>query len=274
MSLSKNTHSKIKGSVLLATVLLSTSTIADHISVSSNIMNFDYKEYSPSGKLLDSENSSNLMGFTAAYSNNFFGNNITSNKTALFVKASLYGGNTKYVGSALGSNNAYGTIVSTTQDQLFNGKIGIRQYNNFNFISFYSQLGVGYRYWDRKISNQEDEKYKWAYLNVKIGVIKHFFYTSNSIGITASYNKALSPKLKANIRGVTNSTFNLGNTYGYSFSVPYTYAFDNGLNGLAINVSYTYQRWHISRSNTIGQLEEPRSTTIQNIGKIGLSYSF
>lgn len=254
-----------------ATLILS-SAIADHVSISSNIMNFDYKEYSSTnGQILDSEGPSTLYGLTAKYAHNIFGSKTTTNEGLLFADIAFYGGNTTYAGSALGSGKPYGSATGTTANQIVNGKIGYIQYKNLKSINLYTQAAIGYRYWDRKLSSSQDEKYEWAYGNIKIGLDAHLS-TKDNLGFNASYNAAISPTMKSSTSNqALNNTFNLGNTYGYAFCIPYTHHFTTKLSLL---VSYTYQRWHIGASNSVNGYYEPRSTTTQSIGTVGLIYNY
>lgn len=247
--------------------------MADHVSVSVGTMNFDYKEYSRSnGQLLDSEGPSYLYGVTAKYAHDVFGSNKTRNEGALFANISFYGGNTNYTGSLLSSTNPiYGSVTSTTQNQIVNAHVGYRQYKNLKSISLYTQVALGYRYWDRKLSSSQDEKYQWTYGNIKIGLDSHLS-SVDDLDLSAGYDLAINPTMKSSTSSqALKNTFNLGNTYGYAFCVPYTHHFNANL---SMQISYTYQRWHISASNTVNGYYEPRSTTTQNMANIGLIYKY
>jgi len=265
---------KLYRSIYLACAILAgVPAVADHLSVSTNAMNFDYKEYSSTnGQLLDSEGPSYLYGFTAKYAHNIFGSKTKSNQGTLFANISLYGGNTDYIGSSLTSNKPYGSLTGTTKNEIVNGKIGYRQYKNLQSIALYAQVAIGYRYWDRKLSSSQDEKYTWSYGDIKIGLESHLSATDN-LGFSANYDLAITPTMKATSTSnqAPNNTFNLGHTYGYAFCVPYTHRFTTNL---SLQISYTYQRWHIGASNVVNKSHEPRSTTIQNIGSIGLIYNY
>ena len=261
-----------KGICLACVILAGTSAMADHFSVSTNAMDFNYKEYSSTnGQLLDSEDASYLYGFTAKYTHDIFGSQATTNQGAMFANVSVYHGNSNYTGSALGSNQPYGSVTGTTNNEIVNTKIGYRQYKNLKSVTLYTQLALGYRYWDRKLSSSQDEKYQWTYGDIKIGLDTHLS-KRDDLGLTASYDLAINPTMKSSTsKQALNNNFTLGNTYGYAFSVPYTHSFTTHL---SMQISYTYQRWHISASNIINGYYEPRSTTIQSIGSIGLIYNY
>jgi hypothetical protein len=254
----------------LCAMLATTSVMADQLSISANAMDFNYKEYSLyDGQLMDSEAASYLYGFTAKYEHTLFGSSTTTNQGVLFTHISLYSGNSNYVGAYLGSSQPYGSLTGTTKNEIINGKLGYRQYKNLASVTLYSQLAIGYRYWDRKLSSAQDEKYQWAYGNIEIGMDGHLT-PNDRLGLHLSYDLAINPTMKATI-AAENYTFDLGKTYGYAFTVPYTHRFTARL---SMQIAYTYQQWRISASNFVNNYYEPRSTTIQNIGSVGLIYNY
>ena len=242
-----------KGICLACVILAGTSAMADHLSVSTNAMSF---KYSPANGQ-PSEEANYLYGFTAKYAHNIFGSKATTDQGAIFANVSVYNGN---------SNNINLTPPATAgsssiKNQIVNTKVGYRQYKNLTSVTLSTQLALGYRYWDRKPSSSQDEKYQWTYGDIKIGLDSHLT-KKDDLGLTASYDLAINPTMKASANDYT-----LGNTYGYAFSVPYTHSFTAHL---SMQISYTYQQWHISASNTY----VPRSTTTQSIGSIGLIYNY
>ncbi len=120
-------------------------------SVSLLGMSMDYREYDRSGKILDSEMSSftEMLGVDIGMS--FLMYQTSDASTKLQTNLITLSGNTDYVGSALGSNNAYGSLTSRTVNNIIDFDVKIirtkilTQALEVNYL-----LGLGYHYWDRQ----------------------------------------------------------------------------------------------------------------------------
>ncbi|CAI6147660.1 MAG: hypothetical protein SPLUMA1_SPLUMAMAG1_00482 [uncultured Sulfurimonas sp.] len=107
---------------ILLTLIVSSTVLARDgmFSLSSALvgMSMDYREYDAAGSILDSEKSNLndiigsefILDYTVIYQKN--------NYAQVGIELLLLGGNTEYVGSYIGSNQGYGSLVSTTQNSV------------------------------------------------------------------------------------------------------------------------------------------------------------
>ena len=199
--------------ILLFSLLLGFTTLSSakelHNSLSMSLvgMSMDYREYNTTGSILDSEKSSfsEMIGFELGYK--FYFLSKEKSYSQIDVDYSFIGGETEYVGSILGSNNGYGSYVGTTNNNIADIDATYR----FNYIlndtiEFNAGLGLGFRYWIRRLSSIQEEVYYWFSLRPSIGSKINIFKTL-WISPVVEYQYAIEPRMSATGFG---SDFKLG----------------------------------------------------------------
>ncbi|MDD2266732.1 hypothetical protein [Sulfuricurvum sp.] len=240
----------LKYALLMSIFVISACADNTELSLSINMMKMDYREYDW-GKLIDSEKTSALPGFGIQYKKQLNKRGL-SNRSYFDIDYSQYYGNTDYVGFNLGSGGGhYGDVVTITKNTISDGSFGYSEEKLFNNYLVFMRLGIGYRYWERALSDGHTEEYTWPYGTVKMGMSGELT-SVDTLGIAAEYHYAISPKMKSNSYGV----FDLGRTDGFSVVVPWEHTLTSSW---AIKFTYMYQTWNISQSNTNFGYYEPAS---------------
>jgi|GEM_PF-4755914 len=242
----------------------------NELSISLATTSFDYAE-KYQGILQDTEkaNLSGLQGIDIRYKRHNGG--IIGEYGNIYADLSYFSGNTNYIGSLQGGN--YGDLTHTTPNRLFEPSIGVIDMLKIaNSLGVGYDLGVGYYSWYRDSSGQAgdySEHYTIPYY--KIGVICEYISEMDrnlKIGAEVAYKQAFSPHLSTGL----NDSFNLGNSEGYTVSMPISYRLTNSL---STTIEYDYNHWSFGMSNVnAGGFLEPDSTTNNQMFKVGLNYKF
>ncbi len=269
------TH-KTRNLLLASLFLLSTNTFADenNFTYSASIvgMNMDYKEYSTTGNLLDSEASqfTDIGGFEVGL-DYLFSQEENSyskiNSSVLYVR-----GNSAYVGSLLGSNKPYGSSTSTTLNDIADISIAYDIYHPIsNKFTYNYGLGLGYRYWRRALSASQVETYQWLSLRPNIGMsmkINSDFKTS----VDVSYQYGIKPTMYASD---ISSTFTLGSANIIELDLGLRYRFNEKMDFFT---DYVLQKQTIGQSDNVvygsNTYYEPDSTAYNQYLKLGVSFKY
>lgn len=225
---------------------------------------FDYREYLSDRTLFNTEKTDGFNGFgveaKAKIWDGLLGN---ANYAGLRYERSY--GDTDYVGSYLGSSGGYGSVTSTTYNEIED--ISLRLTEEYLGETYDLSLGIGggYRSWKRELSSIQLETYKWWYWSLDVGAGYHF-NKNISLGIAYAYKKASSPKMDAEFDSYPFMSFDLGGVQGYSLSFPLVYTIDKDV---ALYAEYKREYFEIIHSNTLTILHlgtlynvsEPDSTT-------------
>lgn len=235
-------------------------------------MLMEYKEYDSDGVLLDSEDAAvgDIGGmdiaasYTLSHKNGF-------NSIFEFDYQKL-NGTTTYKGSQLGSGDPYGSIVSTTQNQLKDLRFMFKEVYHYSaMIGFKAGVGYGHHSWKRELSSEQKETYKWDCLRFMAGSVFRFSTASKlSFDIYAAYEYAISPTMSADIFGSVFK-FDLGGVQSYEASVYGRY--DLG-RGFFLEAGYIFKQQKIAASNVVAGYYEPRSVDNQQFYKLGIAYHF
>ena len=231
-------------------------------------MSMDYREYDKSGSILDSEESPYTDITGAEMSLGYVFDKDTSAYSHLKLNLLLLSGETKYVGSLLGSGNPYGSYVGKTQNIILDTDVSFVHTNIYkNIFELSYGLGLGYREWERALSASQIEVYSWYYVKPIIGV---------------SVKVADRVKLGANIEYqhgfdtvMTSSNpkldFTLGGANIWEFSFPISYNYNENLDFF---FEATLTKQTIIESNVNSGYYEPDSTAYNNYLKFGTSFKF
>jgi len=225
----------------------------------------NYKEYDTSDSILDSEISKNLglNGIKIGINYDFFKYRNIHNYIGInYYKVE---GNTEYKGSLLNGNQPYGSIVSISQNKIYEYEGLIKSEIFLHNFSIFSEFSFGNRYWKRTLSSIQEEDYEWYFLKAKLGtkinIYKNFF-----IGLNTDYKYAIKPTMKFD-----SLSFNLNNVYSYSIGIPLILSVNDKL---SFNIENKYENIHIFDSDYNQGYYEPRSTTHNIYTKIGMNYKF
>ncbi|WP_373036794.1 hypothetical protein [Sulfurimonas sp.] len=159
--------------VLLSFTISNISAKKSNFTASAAIvgMSMDYSEYDNSGNILDSEESpySDITGAEMSFGYVFDRDELEYSH--IKINLLLLSGETKYIGSYLGSGQPYGSVVSKTQNTIWDTDVSFVHTNIYrdNFEFSYG-VGLGYREWERILSASQVEVYKWYYLKPLIGL--------------------------------------------------------------------------------------------------------
>jgi hypothetical protein len=252
--------------VLLSTVVIAQSRVEYSISLVG--MSMDYKEYDNAGVLLDSEESvySDITGVEFAYS--YF----LDRRSEIDLKIMSLSGTTKYVGSYLDSDDEYGSVVSTTVDDIKDIYFGYSAKNRYDQnINLLANIGLGYRYWQRALSTVQIEEYEWYSLRAGIGV--EYNYQDFSIAFLGEYQYGINPTMTAT--GMPEE-FKLDAADIIELSIPLRYEVNSMF---ALSASYVFTRQEIKESNlVIGNngkpYVEPDSTAYNQYLKVGIIFKY
>ena len=256
---------------LLASGLLFGQDGDFNIGVSLVGMSMDYREYDGGSNILDSEksNSNLLVGSEIAASYALTRDADSLSKITLNFMA--LGGNTQYKGSILNSGLPYGSHESVTANEIYDMELGYKYSNTAraNWI-LSSGIAVGYRYWERSLSQAQIETYKWFSIRPSVDVI--YKSPSYSVGLELEYQFSINPIMSASNSG---EDFNLGSADIVEVSIPFTYDVSDRVE---LILAYSYQRQTIKKSNIVNiggtNYVEPDSTANNQYVKIGANFKF
>lgn len=241
-------------------------------SISFVGMSMDYREYNLNGEILDSEESSYLdmsgLEMTLGY---IVSKNISSSSEVKF-DFMILSGETKYIGSYLGSSLPYGSVISTTKNTIIDTDISYRRSNRFNNnLELYYGIGLGYREWERALSASQVEVYSWYSIRPVIGIsarIKEKF----NLGISLEYQYGLDTKMRSSNPRLD---FTLGGADIFEVSVPLSYKYKDNIE---LFFEATLQKQIIIESDVkyVGGdgYYEPESTANNSYLKVGAVYRF
>ncbi|MDX1294909.1 MAG: hypothetical protein R3302_01495 [Sulfurimonadaceae bacterium] len=215
---------------------------------------YDYTE-TYNGIVLDTEDSSygDIAGGYARFELSLTQNRFSS--SALQFYASHTEGETRYIGSILGSGQPYGSYVSTTENTFDELQANYLLKKSLGTTDYQILLGAGFYEWERALSVIQVETYYWYYLQMGIGMEERF-YNGWSLGLDLTGQYALSPKMDADLPGIGAVTFDLGDTYTVRTGVPLKVPVAERLE-LMFRLEYEYTI--INHSNIIGGYFEPDS---------------
>ena len=251
--------------VLASQVLLAESAIWN---ISYTGLNMDYREYDRNNQILDSEKSESfgISGLDTSLEMKLGqGGN---SRTSIVFSYLMMQGETQYVGSFLNSGDPYGSVVSKTQNTIYQPEIYLKQTLVDANSEVYVGIGGGYRFWERELSASQIEDYEWYYWKANFGALYNL-RNNFSIGAEASYTQAFSPIMTAS--GNPALVFNLHNVYSYGLSIPIVYKVNNQI-GLRLESRFEYI--NIDDSDTNSGYYEPRSTTKNLYTKVGVDFHF
>ena len=263
---------KVVAALCLSTSLWAQPSLSMHLLATS--MTMDYREYE--GILLDSENASfgNINGIDTGV-NYTLHHNYTFASDFSFTYQKVSGSST-YIGSYLGSDEEYGSVVSTTQNTFEDMRFMFEEHITLNpAITLKTGIGAGYHSWVRDISSPY-ETYEWNYFRLLVGSSFKIVPSSRfTLDIYGAYEHAVSPTMSAK-SGEIKVDFDLGGVECYEAGLYGTYDFEHGF---SIIGGYTYKQQNISKSDVVvlddnTKLYEPRSEDIQQFFKMGVRYSF
>jgi len=262
--------------ILLAAILINLTYGKQSLELSLIGNKFDYKEYNNQNQEIDSESSNynDLYGINGVYT-------ININKSKIGLSIDYLKGSTTYKGSTWGGDSLE---LNEKNVKLINANLFIDCelfYDTIedNYGYLYLSTGLGYRYWDRgksDYSGDYNEKYYWPYYFIGFK-LEDTFHNKYSIGIYTTYQKAINPKMHADLgNGIT---YNLGKTSGYKIEIPVKYYISHNY---GIKLSYIINYWKINKSDTqtitlnnqqIKTLE-PDSKTKNKFISLGIFYNF
>lgn len=229
---------------------------------------FDYTECSATNCPLDDENS-NFFG-------NLNGNTLEAkyNLKATYDYLVTFGfgyqkflGYTDYVGDYLTNPQGYGTVKSSTKTILTNKNLFVQVANISDDAKVFLSTGIGQREWNRWLSDTQKEIYKWDFAKIGIGYEENI-YDDFTLGLELSYQKAINPEM---LWVEKNYNFSLGKTDGHNLKIPLRYKLFKNLDLIG---SYEYDKWKITKSNTIDSYCEPGSITKNQILSAGVVFKY
>jgi len=180
----------------------------------------------------------------------------------------LLGGETKYVGSYLGSGLPYGSVVSKTQNTIWDTDVSFIHTNIYkNNFEFSYGLGLGYREWERALSASQIEVYKWYYLKPIIG-LSAMVFDNVKLGLNIEYQHGFDTIMTSSNPKLD---FTLGGANIFEFSVPISYNYNKNLD---LFFEATFSKQTIIESNVNGGYYEPDSTAYNNYIKFGLAFKY
>lgn len=256
--------------------LLATNIYAKDVKVIYAValvgMNMSYSEYDDNGALFDTEEStfSEITGVDMSYKYLF--NKEDESYDEIDFDVLYVSGYSDYTGSLLNSNNPFGSVTSKTLNDIIDFALEYTQNRKINtLVSANYGLGIGYRYWQRKLSRTQIEEYKWFSIRPTLGVDLNVF-DDVFVNLKAQYQYAISPKMSASN---VNSDFTLGAANILKFDVGLSYILGEYVD---VFVDMTYEKQTITKSDTIVEgnraYYEPASTAYNKYVKIGLAFKY
>ena len=259
-------------------ILVSTNIYAKEkdfiLSVSLVGMSMDYREYARNGELLDSEESSypDLSGVDMSLG--YVMEQDISSSSEISFEFMILGGETKYIGSNRDSGEPYGSVVSTTLNNVIDTSVSYKRSHILkNSVEFTYGIGLGYREWERALSASQVEVYSWYSLRPTIGIsstIKEKF----RFALFIEYQYGIETKMSASD---LNHTFTLGGADILELSLPFRYRYKKDLDFI---FEVNLQKQIIGESDRLyigdgsSYYYEPESTAYNSYLKFGVAYSF
>jgi hypothetical protein len=252
------------GMLLMCAALYAQSSIWN---VSYTGLKMDYREYDRSNSILDSEKSDSLgiSGIETSLETTL--STRGTSRTSVVMGYLMMQGETQYVGSILGSGNPYGSLVSKTQNTIYQPEMYLKQSWIDSRSEVYIGLGGGYRFWERELPATQIEDYAWYYWKANVGAVYNL-RNHLSIGAEASYTKAFSPKMTSSSPALE---FTLHNVYSYGLSIPIVYRVNNRI---GLRLESRFEKINIDDSDANSGYYEPRSTTNNIYTKLGVDFHF
>ena len=268
----------IKTVVFILLLSLSIEAQENRLTTSVSLvgMSMDYREYDANGKILDSEMSgfSEMLGVDMGIS--FLMHKTNNASTRLEANLITLTGDTDYVGSLLGSNNAYGSATSRTVNNIIDFDIKVirtkllTQALEINYL-----LGLGYHYWERQLSARQVEGYEWYSLRAGVG-LGYRVNPKIKIATDLEYQYGFKHTMTSSYPALD---VRLGSADIAKFSIPITYELNQNMN---IIMAYVYEIQEISASNiqsalyegTYQSFLEPQSTAKNQYIKIGVDFKY
>lgn len=231
-------------------------------------MSMNYREYNKVGVLIDSEESSYSEMTGAEMSLGYVFNKDDLAYSHIKFNLLLLGGETKYIGSYIGSGQPYGSAVSKTQNIIWDTDVSFIHTdilkNNFEFSY---GLGLGYREWERALSASQIEVYKWYYFKPIIGV-SVMVWDKVKLGANIEYKHGFETVMTSSNPKLD---FTLGGANILEFSIPISYNYNKNMD---LFFEATFSKQTINESNVNSGYYEPDSTAYNNYLKFGVAFKF
>ena len=256
--------------IITLLLILTTFVNAENKFVSSSSfvgMEMDYREYSRSGDILDSEKTDylDMIGFDLGLAYLFLKEDSYSkiNLQLLYLR-----GESEYRGSYIGSGAGYGSVVSHTINDLIDVELSYKKaYFIEDSLELNYGLGLGYRYWNRALSVSQNEVYKWFSIRPMVGLtydISKSFFIKTSL----EYQYGIDP---VTLAVEEDYEFKLGSANILQAAISLNYTIKPKLN---IFVEYTSEVQEIEASNSVSGFYEPDSTAKNQYIKIGIGSKY
>lgn len=223
-------------------------------------MHIDYREYSFSNELIDSEKSKSLIGLEGIFTDTYL------DGTYFRYNLSFLNGNTKYIGSYLNDpNSEYGSLISTTFNYFIDESIeyGVKFSLNKDF-NLFTGVKIGGHLWIRGLSKNQIEYYYWMYIEPLLE-LEYMLNKNINIGLKLIKPQNIFTKMYADN---LNTTFTLGGVNTYGFAIPIKIKIDNN----NYNFEIKYEKQEIIESNIVGGYYEPKSTSEQVYIKLNIIF--
>ncbi|EDZ62662.1 hypothetical protein SMGD1_2580 [Sulfurimonas gotlandica GD1] len=231
-------------------------------------MSMDYREYNKAGAILDSEESPYTDITGAEMSFGYVFDKDISAYSYIKLNLLLLSGETKYVGSYLGSGQPYGSVVSKTQNTILDTDVSFVHTNILkNNFEFSYGFGLGYREWERALSASQIEVYKWYYLKPIVGV-SVMVSDRVKVGANIEYQHGFDTIMTSSNPKLD---FTLGGANIWELSVPISYVYNKNMD---IFFEATFSKQTIIESNVNSGYYEPDSTAYNNYLKFGVAFKF
>lgn len=262
--------------LLLLSILITTNIFAKDTPFTASVsfvgMSMEYREYDNAGAILDSENSSyiDLGGVELGFAYRLSENSLSSSE--LKLNYMILGGASKYIGSYIGSEQPYGSVVSTTYNRIIDTDISYKRNSYFeNNILLSYGIGIGYREWKRALSVSQVEVYYWYSFRPVVGI--SYIREKLNFGISIEYQFGFDTKMSASD---LNHTFTLGGADILEVSFPISYKYSENIDFFFEAV---LQKQSIVESDKLyidsdSYYYEPKSTAYNNYIKFGVGYKF
>jgi len=232
-------------------------------------MSMDYSEYDDNGAILDSENShiSDIIG--AEFKYRYFFNNASSIDFEIITLS----GYTDYIGSAIDTKTSYGSLKSSSYNEIRDISLSYKLHNasSFHGIGFIGGIGIGYRFWRRELSSIQIEDYKWYSLRILAGL--QYKYKDISSNFELEYQYGINPVMSAS--GFSQD-FELSSATIVKLSIPIRYVINKNFD---LVCAYVFEYQKIDESNTIydtfnNGYVEPDSKAYNQYMKLGIVFKY
>jgi len=230
---------------------------------------YDYTE-TANGAVLDTERS-DFTDINGGYGGIRFALNDPQDRAISSIELYLSHseGPTRYVGSELGSGLPYGSMRSTTYNSFDELRLSWLAGVHDGAWSWRIHTSAGYYQWERELSREQVETYAWGY--GALGGDVAYRLQNWEVGAELRGFYAYDPRMKADIPSLIVATFDLGETSGFTASMPVRYRL-NPRTALLWRIAYENIR--IGRSNVIGGYYEPDSEQKNWHSSLGLEIAF